>query len=579
MHAGSHNKRATTTVRRTLNQTQRSLRSYGEPQQLSQRELYNHHREIASQRQARQHQPLPATPQQVPTVHPRPPSPNIPTIDNPPPAQDFATQTSEDSDTHSDFSVISDTSNPESTDMDVTAQLRERGVSEELIAHITTRMEQANIAPPQPAEAEGIGALCASLDRYTRNLQSSLTTNRFTDSVIRDVHAYNGKDPLKLEEWLQDVDMAATATDTDHLTVAKLKARGLVRDIIEEAITEEADWSTSKERLRAKICNANKHTRISSFMEIRQDRDSLPAYIHRFRKDMKKASFTDTTAAIGIFLKGLTRAPILAPKVYEKNPTTLDEAISIVENVQAAVDATVSIMREEPLRVTQITSQEQYNRAPAAIISYRDYPNLPCNCNPQKPHVRLCQNARCNTCNLFGHWALDCPCNLQSKNNHGHNNDRRPSRSRSRGHDNYRSHSKDRSNHHNHRNNSRDRHQNNYHNHRDNSRSRDDRSNHSRSQSRDRYSKNSYNSGDRHSRDTNRYSQDKQRESSGHRNRSNSRDNRSDSRGNSNSRYNDRSQSPNRGRHGSSHNRPATPGVTFSVLGIHHSDSEDHHLN
>ena len=591
MHAGSHNNRTTTTGRRTLNHTQRSLRSYGEPQQLSQRELHNHHRDIAAQRQARQHRPLPAVPQQAPTARPRPPSPDAPTIDNPPPAQDLATQTSDDSDSHSDFSVISDTTNAESADMDVATQLRDTGVSEELIAHIVNRMEQANIAPPRAAEGESIGALCASLDRYTRNLQSSLTTNRFTDSVIRDVHSYNGRDPLKLEEWIQDVDMAATATDTGPITVAKLKARGLVRDIIEEAIAEEVDWNTCKERLRAKICNANKHTRISSFMEIRQGKDSLPAYVHRFRKDMKKASFTDTTAAIGIFLKGLTKAAILAPKVYEENPTTLDEAITIVENAQAAVDATTAIIKEEPQRVTQITSQETYNRAPTAIVSYRDYPNLPCNCNPDKSHIRLCQNARCNTCDFYGHWSLDCPCNQQNRSSHGSTDDRHSPRSRSRGYGSYRSHSReqnrDRNNYRNHRNSSRERsgHQNGYRNHSNNSRGRDNRRSHSRSQdrfrsqSRDRYSGNNYNSRDRHSRDTHRYSRDRQRDSSSFRNRSNSRDGRPDPRGNRANRYEDRSQSPNRGRHNSTHNRSATPGVTFSREDIHSSDSEDNHLN
>ena len=367
--------------------------------------------------------------------------------------------------------------------------------------------------------------------------------------------------------------MAAAATTTNPLTVAKLKARGLLRDIIEEAISEEVDWPTAKERLRAKICNANKHTRISSFMEIKQGKDSLPAYVHRFRKDMKKASFTDTTAAIGIFLKGLTKATILAPKVYEENPTTLDEAITIVENAQAAVDATTAIIKEEPQRVTQITSQETYNRAPTAIVSYRDYPNLPCSCNPERPHVRLCQNACCKNCNFYGHWGQDCLNSQQNKNNHGRNHDRYPPRSRSRGYDRYRSHSREYN---------RDR--NNYRNHHD-SRNRNDRRSNSRSQdrfrsqSRDRYSRNSYDSRDRRSRDTNRYSRDKQRDSSNYRNRSNSRNNQPDSRSNRTNRYNDRSKSPNRGRHGSSHNRSDTPGVTFSREEVHSSDSEDNHLN
>ena len=67
-------------------------------------------------------------------------------------------------------------------------------------------------------------------------------------------------------------------------------------------------------------------------MDIQQEKESLAAYIHRFKREAKRSNFTNNAATIRIFVKGLRNSHTLAAHVYEKGPQTLADAISKVEN-------------------------------------------------------------------------------------------------------------------------------------------------------------------------------------------------------------------------------------------------------
>ena len=66
-------------------------------------------------------------------------------------------------------------------------------------------------------------------------------------------------------------------------------------------------------------------------MEIQQK-----VYIHRFKKEAKHCDFDSHPAKIRIFLKGLINSSRIAPSVYKKGPTTIEDAIGIVEKISSA---------------------------------------------------------------------------------------------------------------------------------------------------------------------------------------------------------------------------------------------------
>ena len=76
------------------------------------------------------------------------------------------------------------------------------------------------------------------------------------------------------------------------------------------------------------------HTSVSHFMEIQQkEKESLAAYIHHFKREAKRGSFTNSAARIRIFVKGLKNTHTLATQVYEKGPQTLADAINEVKKL------------------------------------------------------------------------------------------------------------------------------------------------------------------------------------------------------------------------------------------------------
>ena len=97
-----------------------------------------------------------------------------------------------------------------------------------------------------------------------------------------------------------------------------------------ETLTSGKCWDDIKDLLCLKICNSDIHTSVNCFMEIQQkEKEFLTAYIHYF----KRCNFTNNTATIRIFVKGLRNAPVLATRVYEKGPQTHADAISEVEKL------------------------------------------------------------------------------------------------------------------------------------------------------------------------------------------------------------------------------------------------------
>ena len=129
---------------------------------------------------------------------------------------------------------------------------------------------------------------------------------------------------MQLEDWLVDIKTMADLTD-ESTKLTQAKSKGLAHTFITEAITLGENWEEHKDLLHLKICNSDIHTSVSHFMDIQQkDKESLAAYIHRFKREAKRCNFTNNAATIRILVKGLKNAHTLATHVYERGPQTLN---------------------------------------------------------------------------------------------------------------------------------------------------------------------------------------------------------------------------------------------------------------
>ena len=92
-------------------------------------------------------------------------------------------------------------------------------------------------------------------------------------------------------------------------------------------------------------------------MDIQQKgKESLAAYIHRFKTEAKRCNFTNDTATVRIFIKELKNAHSLATHIYEKGLQTLKDAISEVETLNAIQQFTAMII--PPSTVNVISNKE-----------------------------------------------------------------------------------------------------------------------------------------------------------------------------------------------------------------------------
>ena len=144
------------------------------------------------------------------------------------------------------------------------------------------------------------------LQQYTETLCTAQKKSTCTNTLLQDITIVNGSNSSQLEDWLIDVETAANLASESRTKLAQAKSKGLTHTIISEAQDLDKSGEEIKDLLCLKICNSDIHTSVSHFMEIQQkEKDSLAAYIHRFKREAKRCNFTNNAATIDIFVKGL----------------------------------------------------------------------------------------------------------------------------------------------------------------------------------------------------------------------------------------------------------------------------------
>ena len=252
-----------------------------------------------------------------------------------------------------------------------------------------------------------------SLMNTTHN--SSNQRHQLSISVLNDIDTFNGKQGHKLDDWLADIENAAAIVEEDEVVVAKGKARGLAQDLIREH--ESQPWHHIKEQLCNHLNNASIHTYTSRFMEIQQkDSETLTPYIHKFKKEAKHCDFDSHPAKIRIFLKGLINSSRIAPSVYKKGPTTIEDTTGIVEKISSAQRIVTSFSQNHQISMMKRGPNDHHTL------------NQDCsNCGQLGHPWFSCLHIICDGCNQCSHIYRHCWDRIPSsgtasppKNNHNH---------------------------------------------------------------------------------------------------------------------------------------------------------------
>ena len=213
----------------------------------------------------------------------------------------------------------------------------------------------------------GIRDLSSTLSQNSNSsmnttLNNSNRRHQLSISVLNDIDTYDGKQGHKLDDWLADMENAATLVEENEVMVASI------------------------------------HTYTLRFMEIQQkDSEMLTAYIHRFKKEAKHCDFDSHPAKIRIFLKGLNNSSKIAPGVYEKGPNTIKDAISIVEKISSAQCLAASFSQNHQISMMKRGSTDHHT------------PSQDCsNCGQLGHPWFIYPHIVCHRCNQYSHILRHC---------------------------------------------------------------------------------------------------------------------------------------------------------------------------
>ena len=145
-------------------------------------------------------------------------------------------------------------------------------------------------------------------------------------------------------------------------------------------------------------------------MEIQQkDSETLTAYIHRFKKEAKHCDFDSHPAKIRIFLKGLINSSRITPSVYEKGPTTIEDAISIVEKISSAQRIAASFSQNHQISMMKRGHNKHHAPEHHHALTHHQPINQDCsNCGQIGHPWFTCPRIICDGCNQSGHIYRHC---------------------------------------------------------------------------------------------------------------------------------------------------------------------------
>ena len=189
-----------------------------------------------------------------------------------------------------------------------------------------------------------------------------------------------------------DVETAADLTNESRTILANAKSRGLTHTIIMEAITLDKLWEDIKDFLRLKFTTLISTPIHHTSWKFSSDKMNLLQYTFTAsKKEVRRCDFTNNTATIRIFIKGLKNAHGLATCIYEKGPQTLADAISKVERLQATQHLTAMLI--PPTTVNALSQEEDH------CFQCQEQGHIACHC----------PNVRCFECDEYCHIVVDCP--------------------------------------------------------------------------------------------------------------------------------------------------------------------------
>ena len=253
-----------------------------------------------------------------------------------------------------------------------------------------------------PLNQSFIDSFASSQDKLAESIKQSMLAN------LNSAPSYDGNDPQKFQNWLDEVTRLQHQYHTDFLTIAITTSRGQLNKHLMKLKEENFDWEVIKSKLRERFSDCTSIAAAQNKLtKLKQNNSSLHEYIAKFTELLEyghKLKPSDSTSKVlaNYFIDGLSDS-------YKYTKSKLREKTG--DSLEFFFNEAISLQHKQEIRSIDFGEPKQTSLSECEIQAMRT--NTCYKCGSEDHFIRDCPKPNSNTnacfkCGSQEHFARNC---------------------------------------------------------------------------------------------------------------------------------------------------------------------------